>query len=252
MKLEGKAAIITGAGSGIGRAAALLFAEQGAQTAVVDIRGKEADSVVDEIRNNGKEAVAVTADLTKFAEVRSMVDQVIGLYGKVDILVTNAGWDEFKLFIKQTAADWEFQIALNLMHHIYCCQAVIPHMMKRKYGKIVTCSSVTAQSGNTGEAVYAACKGAVISFSKSLAGELGKHNITVNCVAPGLIETPLVDEVLAKLADPNKGREDYISKSPLGRTGKPEDVAAAYLFLASDESSFITGQVLAVNGGIYM
>jgi len=252
MRLQGKTAIITGSARGIGKAAALLFAKEGAKVAVVDTRQEEGNSVVNEIKGAGGEAIFLRTDLAKFDEVQSMVDRVIQQFGKVDILVTNAGWDEIKFFLDQTPDDWEFIINLNLKHHIYCCKAVLPHMVESKYGKIVMCSSDAARGGNPGESVYSASKGGVISLTKTLAREMGRHNITVNCVAPGITDTPLAEEMSAKLPAAEKIREAVIRQTPLKRTAKPEEVAYAYLFFASDDSSFITGQVLSVNGGLGM
>lgn len=252
MRLQGKTAIITGSGRGIGRAAALLFAKEGAKVGVVDVREEEGNSVVSEIKAGGGEAVFVKTDLTKLDQVQSMVDQVIQKFNKVDILITNAGWDEIKFFMDQTPADWEPMINLNLKHHIYCCKAVLPYMIEQKYGKIVMCSSDAARGGNPGESVYSACKGGVISLTKTLGREMGRHNITVNCVAPGITDTPLAEEMSAKLPAADKIREAVRKQTPLGRTAKPEEVAYAYLFFASDESSFITGQVVSVNGGLGM
>ncbi len=252
MRLAGKTAIITGSARGIGRAAALIFAREGAKVAVVDIREEEGASTVGEIKANGGEAIFIKTDLTKFDEVQGMVDKVLKQWEKIDILVTNAGWDEIKFFLDQTPKDWEFIINLNLMHHIYCCRAVLPHMVERRYGKVVMCSSDAARGGNPGESVYSACKGGVISLAKTLAREMGRYNITVNCVAPGITDTPLAEEMAAKLPAAEKIREAVRKQTPLGRTAKPEEVAYAYLFFASDESSFITGQVLSVNGGLGM
>ena len=252
MRLQNKTAIITGAGRGMGRSASLLFAKEGAKVAVVDIRPEEGNSVVSEIKDAGGEAFFVKADLTKRNDIDSMVDQVIKQFGKVDILITNAGWDEIKFFLDQNPDDWKYMIDLNLLHHIYCCRAVIPHMIENKYGKIVTCASDSARGGNPGEAVYSACKGGVIAFIKTLAREMGRHNITINCVSPGITDTPLAEEMSAKLPAAEKIREAVRRATPLGRTAKPEEIANAYLFLASDESSFITGQVLSVNGGLLM
>lgn len=252
MRLQDKTAIITGAGSGMGRSASLLFASEGAKIAVVDIRPEAGNSVVSEIKDGGGEAIFIKTDLTKVDEVQSMVEQVIQQFGKVDILITNAGWDEIKFFLDQNPDDWKYMVDLNLMHHIYCCRAVLPHMIERKYGKIVTCSSDAGRAGNPGESIYSACKGGVIAFTKTLAREMGRNNITVNCVAPGITDTPLAEEMAAKLPAADKIREAVRRATPLGRTAKPEEIANAYLFFASDESSFVTGQVLSVSGGLLM
>jgi len=252
MRLQGRTAIITGSGRGIGRSAALLFAQEGAKIAVVDIRETEGNSVVNEVKSVGGDAFFVRTDLTKYGEIKAMVDKVIKQFGKIDILVTNAGWDEIKFFLNQTPEEWEFMINLNLKHHIYSCWAVLPHMVEKKYGKIVMCASDAGRAGNPGEAVYGACKGGVIAFTKTLARELGRYNINVNCVAPGITETPLAAEMSAKGPSAEKIKEAVTRATPLGKLGKPEDVANAYLFFVSEESSHITGQVLSVNGGLLM
>ena len=252
MRLENKTAVITGGGRGIGRAASLLFASEGAEVAIIDKRPEIGNSVVSEIKQAGGKAIFVEADLTKPDQIESMIGQVIRQFEKVDILVTNAGWDEIKFFLEQNPDDWKYMVDLNLMHHIYCCRAVLPHMIERKYGKIVTCSSDSGRAGNPGEAVYSACKGGVIAFSKTLAREVARNNITVNCVSPGITDTPLSEEMSAKLPAAEKIREAVIKATPLRRTGKPEDIANAYLYFASDESSFVTGQVLSVSGGMLM
>jgi len=252
MRLQDKTAIITGSGRGMGRSAALLFASEGAKIAVVDIRKAEGNSVVGEIKDAGGEAIFIETDLTKSNDIESMVDQVINQFDKIDILITNAGWDEITFFMDQDPADWENMVNLNLMHHIYCCRAVLPHMIERKYGKIVTCSSDAGRSGNPGESIYSACKGGVIAFTKTLAREMGRNNITVNCVSPGITDTPLAEEMAAKHPAGEKIREAVIKSTPLRRTAKPEEIAYAYLYFASDESSFVTGQVLSVNGGMQM
>ena len=252
MRLQEKTAIITGGGSGMGRSASLLFAREGAKVAVVDIRPETGNAVVNDIKQAGGEAIFIKTDLTKPDEIESMVDQVIQQFEKVDILITNAGWDEIKFFLDQNPDDWAYMINLNLMHHIYCCRAVLPHMIERKYGKIVTCSSDAGRAGNPGESIYSACKGGVIAFTKTLAREMGRNNITVNCVSPGITDTPLAEEMAAKHPAGEKIREAVIKATPLRRTAKPEEIAYAYLYFASDESSFVTGQVLSISGGMLM
>lgn len=252
MRLKDKTAIITGSARGMGQAAALLFAKEGAKVAVVDIREQEGNSVVSEIKAAGGEAIFLKVDLTQFDAVKSMVEQVIKQFGKIDILVSQAGWDEIKFFLQQDPNDWDSMIALNLKAHIYCCYTILPHMAENKYGKIVLCASDAGRGGNPGEAVYSACKGGVISLTRTLAREMGRNNITVNCVSPGITDTPLSEEMSAKLEAAEKIREAVIKATPLRRTAKPEEIAYAYLFFASDESSDITGQTLSVNGGLLM
>lgn len=252
MRLQGKTAIITGSGRGMGRSAAILFAKEGAKVAVVDKREEEGNSVVKEIKSAGGEAIFIKTDLTIPEDIKSMVDKVLSQFGKLDILITNAGWDEIVFFLDQDPKGWDFMIKLNLLHHAYCCQAVLPHMIENKYGKIVMCASDAGRGGNPGEAIYSACKGGVMALTKTLAREMGRNNITVNCVCPGITETPLAAEMDQKIPAAAKIKEAVLKATPLRRLGQPEDIASAYLFLSSDESSWITGQVLSVNGGLLM
>jgi 2-hydroxycyclohexanecarboxyl-CoA dehydrogenase len=252
MKLQGRTAIITGSGRGMGRSAALLFAKEGAKVAVVDIREDEGKSVENEIKNAGGEALFIKTDLTKPDDIQNMVNKVMEKFGKIDILVTNAGWDEIKFFLEQDPKDWDFMIKLNLLHHAYCAKMVIPNMIENKYGKIVMCASDAGRSGNPGESIYSACKGGVMALTKTLARENGRFNITVNCVCPGITDTPLAEEMSAKLPAAEKIRQAVIQQTPLRRTAKPEEIAEAYLFFASDQTTFVTGQVLSVNGGLLM
>jgi 2-hydroxycyclohexanecarboxyl-CoA dehydrogenase len=252
MKLEGRTAIITGSGRGMGRSAALLFSKEGAKVAIVDIREDEGNAVVNEIKNAGGEALFIKTDLTKPDDIQNMVNKVIEKFGKIDILVTNAGWDEIKFFMDQDPKDWDFMVKLNLLHHAYCSKMVLPNMIENKYGKIVMCASDAGRAGNPGESIYSACKGGVIALTKTLAREMGRANVTVNCVSPGITDTPLAEEMSAKLPAAEKIREAVIKSTPLRRTAKPEEIAEAYLFFASDQSRFITGRVLSVNGGLLM
>lgn len=252
MRLGGKVAIITGAGRGMGRSDALIFSKEGCKVVVNDINIVDANSVVEEIRSAGGDAIAIKADVTDWNDVNNMTEQAIRHYGKVDILVTNAGWDEIKFFVDQSADEFDRQIDLNLKHHMYCCKAILKHMVERKYGKIISIATDAAHGGSPGEVVYSAAKGGVVSFVKSLAREVGRYNINVNCVCPGLTETPLGEEIAKKMPLAEKIKEAVKKSTPLGRVGQPEDIARAVLFFASDESDFITGQILSVNGGLLM
>jgi len=249
MKLQGKAAIVTGAGRGIGRAIALALAQEGAQVAVADIIRENAEAVQKEIEALGVKALAIQADLTKRAEVNRMVDSVIGQFGQIDILVNNAGWDKVQPFLESDEETWEKVIAINYKAVLHTCKATLPHMVARGGGKIVNISSDAGRVGSTGEAVYAGTKGAVIAFSKSLAREVARHQITVNVICPGLTETALLEE--SRQAMP-KVIEAITKSIPLRRTGQPEDIAKAVVFFASPMADYVTGQVLSVSGGLTM
>lgn len=237
-------ALVTGGSRGIGAAAARLFAQKGWGVAVGYEKSEaEAGKLVQELSRLGVPAMAVRADVADEGQVRRMVDNVLEKFCQLDILVCAAGISHGGLISQIDGEQWRRLFAVNVdgVHH--CCRAVLPHMLGRKSGSIVTVSSMWGQVGASCEAAYSATKGAVIAYTKALAKELGPSNIRVNCVAPGVIDTDmnaqLSPEDMAALAD----------ETPLGRIGTPEEAAAAIAFLASDEASFVTGQVLAPNGG---
>ena len=250
-KMEGKTALVTGAGSGIGRAIAQRLAADGARVAVADINAEEAGKTEQFIRAAGGEALALGVDITDFEAVRSAVSQAQERLGRIDVLVNNAGWDRVEPFIKNTPALWDQLIAVNLKGPIHCCRAVLDGMIAGGGGKIVSISSDAARVGSTGEAVYAACKGGIISFSKTLARELARHTITVNVICPGPTDTPLLKEVTAG-EQGAKIIEAMTRAVPLRRLWRPEEIAAAVAFFASADADFITGQVLSVSGGLTM
>ncbi|MBW2028697.1 MAG: glucose 1-dehydrogenase [Deltaproteobacteria bacterium] len=253
MRLKDRVAIITGAGSGMGRADSLLFAREGAKVVVNDINQKNIDGVVKEIEGAGGEALGYKADVTKMDEVEAMVEETVKRYGKVDILVSNAGWDELRPFLHTDRGFWDKILNLNLLGHMNCVKAVLPHMLKNKYGKIVTIGSDAGRLGNPMEAPYAAAKGGVIAFTKTIAREFGRANITANCVCPGITETPLAEQMISAIPEKEKAlkmMETVRKVTPMGRLAKPEDVAGAVIFFASDDSSFVTGQVISVSGGL--
>lgn len=252
MRLKDRVAIITGAGNGMGKADALLFSQEGAKVVVNDIRQEDIDSVVDEIKRQGGEALGYKADVTKFGEVEAMVQEAVNQYGKVDILVSNAGWDSLMPFMETDPSFWEKILSLNLVGHMNCVKAVLANMMENKYGKIVTIGSDAGRMGNPLEAPYSAAKGGVIAFTKTIAREMGRYNITANCVCPGITEgTRLSDELVSTNPQAAKMLEGVKKMTPMGgRLGRPEDVAKAVLFFASDDSSFVTGQVASVSGGL--
>ena len=254
MRLKEKVAIITGAGNGMGRADALLFAKEGAKVVVNDIRQENLDEVVKEITEAKGEAFGYKCDVSEAEEVEAMVAETINRYGKVDILVSNAGWDQLRPFLDTDRAFWDRIFNLNLIGHLNCVKAVLPNMIKNKYGKIVTIGSDAGRMGNPMEAPYSAAKGGVIAFTKTIAREFGRANITANCVCPGITEnTRLSKEMVEDIPDKEKAikmKATVAKVTPMGRLAEPEDVAKAVLFFASDDSSFVTGQVLSTSGGL--
>jgi 3-oxoacyl-[acyl-carrier protein] reductase len=237
-------AIVTGASRGIGRAVARTLASAGASV-VAGARGENAAETVQEITAAGGSAIAVPLDVTDDASITALVAKATSTFGKVDILINNAGITRDTLMLRMKRDDWDAVIATNLTGAFTCTQAVLKGMVKQRYGRIVTISSVVGQSGNAGQANYAASKAGLIGFSKALAREVASRNITVNVVAPGLIDTDMTRAIT------DAAQQDWAASIPLGRLGTPDDIAAAVCFLASDAASYITGHVLAVNGGMY-
>jgi len=254
MRLKDRVAIITGAGNGMGRADALLFAKEGARIVVNDIRQEDIDTVVKEIGDAGGEAIGCKADVTKMEEVEAMVAEAVNKWGKIDILVSNAGWDRLQPFMNSDRAFWDKILDLNLIGHMNCVKAVLPDMLKNKYGKIITIGSDAGRMGNPLEVPYSAAKGGVIAFTKAVAREFGRANITANCVCPGITEgTRLSKEMVEDIPDKEKAikmKETVAKVTPMGRLATPEDVAGAVIFFASDDSRFVTGQVLSTSGGL--
>ena len=243
MRLQGKVAIITGAARGIGRETALLFAAEGAKVVICDLLD-EGEEVAEEIRSRGGEAIFYKLDVTDRDAVKRMVDAVVERYGRIDILINNAGITRDAQFLKMTEEDWDKVIAVNLKGVFNVTQAVAPVMVAQGKGKIVNAASVVALYGNFGQTNYVASKAGVIGMTKVWARELGRKGINVNAVAPGFIQT----EMTAKV--PEKVLQMVRERTPLGRLGTPRDVAYAYLFLASDESDYVNGAVLSVDGGL--
>lgn len=249
--MRGKIAFVTGAGSGIGRAIASHLAREGARVAVADINLEGAHETEQAIRDAGGEALALGVDITDLQAVRAAVRDTANRFGAVNILVNNAGWDRIEPFIQNPPELWDKLININLKGPIYCCRAVIDGMIAAGSGKIVNISSDAARVGSTGEAVYAACKGGIISFSKALARELARYQISVNVVCPGITDTALIKEITQ--AEYGKKVIDAVVRTiPFRRMGRPEEIAAAVAFFASSEADFITGQVLSVSGGLTM
>jgi 2-hydroxycyclohexanecarboxyl-CoA dehydrogenase len=250
--LKDKTVIVTGGGGGIGSATCKRFAEEGAKLAVYDINKEAASAVADGIRRAGGSAQAYAVDLTDLNGVAKAVSATNSDLGPIDVLVNNAGWDRFTPFLKSTPDLWDKIIAINLKGVLNTMYAVLPDMAERKKGRVVTVASDAGRVGSSGEAVYAACKGGLIALSKTLAREHARHGITFNVVCPGLTETALFTDFLASSGNPEKLREAFVRATPLGRIGKPEDLPGAICFLACEEASFITGQVISVSGGLTM
>jgi 3-oxoacyl-[acyl-carrier protein] reductase len=245
MDLSERVALVTGASRGIGRAIAQTLAKQGA-TVVAAARGENARAVADEITATGGRAEFATVDVTAPASAEQAVGGVVARHGRIDILVNNAGITRDQLMLRMKLEDWDAVIATNLTAAFALTQAALKHMIRQRSGRIVSISSVVGQGGNPGQANYAASKAGLIGFSKAVALEVASRGITVNVVAPGLIETDMTRAIT------EEARGEWQHRIPLKRLGTPEDVAAAVCFLASKEASYITGQVLAVNGGMYM
>ncbi len=244
MRLEGKIAIITGSGQGIGKAAALLFASEGASVAVADINAPQAEAVAQQIGEAGGNAMAVRVDVASAAEAEAAVRSVAARYGTVDILVNNAGITRDATLAKMTEEQFDQVIAVNLKGVFNMTRAVIPVMEEKGYGRIVNTSSVAGLYGNFGQTNYVATKSGVIGMTRVWARELGRKGITVNAVAPGFIATEMIATVPEKVVAMIRDR------TPLRRLGQPSDIANAYLFLSSDEASFVNGAVLSVDGGM--
>ena len=243
MRLKDKIAVITGAGAGIGRATALRFTEEGAKVVVVDVDEKAGKEVVNMIEEQKGVAIFYNVDVRNQTAIDHMIEEVVKKYGRIDILVNNVGRPKDALLVKMLEEDWDFAIELNLKSVFLCSRKVAPIMIEHKYGKIVNIISMAYQ-GNVGQSNYAAAKSGIVGFTKSLAKELGRFNINVNVVSPGLIDTPLLRSFDESVI------ERLLKDVPLRKVGEPVDVANAILFLSSDESKYITGQVFHVSGGL--
>ena len=242
--LSDKVVIVTGASRGIGRGIATMMAARGAHV-VAAARGDNAADTVAEIHAGGGKGDVASLDVTDTGAVEALVSGVLERHGRIDVLVNNAGITRDQLMLRMKRDDWDQVIGTNLTAAFTCAQAVLKPMIKQRRGRIISISSVVGQSGNAGQANYAASKAGLIGFSKALAREVASRNVTVNVVAPGLIDT----EMTRAIAE--KAQIDWAAQIPLGRPGEVADVAAAVCFIASDEASYITGQVVAVNGGMY-
>jgi 3-oxoacyl-[acyl-carrier protein] reductase len=244
--LSDKVAIVTGASRGIGRVIAVALAEQGAKV-VASARNAEAlENLIAEIKAQGGEALAVIGDVALEEDANNLVQQAIATYGQVDILVNNAGITRDGLLLRMKNEDWDAVLDTNLKGAFLCTRAVAKVMSKQRSGRIINMSSVVGEMGNAGQANYCASKAGLLGLTKSVARELARRNVTVNAITPGFIVTEMTEDMT------DKARQAMTEQIPLGRPGEAEDVANAVLFLASDQSSYITGQVLGVNGGMYM
>jgi 2-hydroxycyclohexanecarboxyl-CoA dehydrogenase len=253
INFENKTALVTGGARGIGRAIAAMFAEAGADVMIADFRIEEAQITAREIaQSTGRRIEALRTDVTNFEEVKKLVGETIRHFDKIDALVNSAGWDRLMPFVKTTPDMWERVISVNFRGVLHTCHATLPHMMERKEGSIVNISSDTARVGSFGEAIYAASKAAIIAFSKTLAREHARDHIRVNAVCPGLVETPLIEEMRADDDFTAKILGSIVNYIPFKRLGRPEEIAPVVLFLASDAASYITGQTFSVNGGLNM
>jgi 3-oxoacyl-[acyl-carrier protein] reductase len=247
MKLKDRVATITGAARGIGKAIALTFVREGAKVAIVDIDQKQLEALKNEIEKTKGEAITISCDITKSPEVQAMVNQVKRTFGRIDILVNNAGIIRRGTIETMTEEDWDRVMEVNLKGTFNCCKAVVDIMKQQGYGKIVNVSSIAGKIGDiTSAPGYGPSKAGVDALTKTLARQLASYGINVNAVSPHAIET----EMSAQWSE--ERRREIIASIPLGRLGKPGDVAEAVLFLASDDASFITGEILDVNGGALM
>jgi 2-hydroxycyclohexanecarboxyl-CoA dehydrogenase len=251
-RFHNQTVVITGGGGGIGGATCRRFGTEGARVAVFDLNLEAAEKVAAAIRAEGGTAEAFKCDITDRASVNAAVAATEAKLGPIDVLVNNAGWDVFKPFTKTEPAQWDKLIAINLTGALHMHHAVLPGMAARKKGRIVNISSDAARVGSSGEAVYAACKGGLVAFSKTIAREHARHGITVNVVCPGPTATALFEDYKQGAGNPEKLMEAFTRSIPLGRIGQPDDLPGAVLFFASSDAAFVTGQVLSVSGGLTM
>jgi len=246
MILKDKVALITGAAQGIGKAIALKLADSGADAVIVDMNLEKAQETAKEIEGRGRRAIALKANVANLQETEAMIDETVAKLGAIHILVNNAGITRDALILRMKEEDWDAVIAVNLKGVFNCTKAAVKHMAKQRYGRIINIASIVGEMGNAGQANYSASKAGVIALAKTVAREFASRNITCNAIAPGFIETAMTQALSEKV------REELAKQIPMARLGTPEDVAEGVLFLVSDSSNYITGQVLNINGGMYM
>ena len=246
MELAGQIAVITGSARGIGKTIAISLAEAGANIVISDLNVEEGKATVGEIEAMGREAIWVQADVSKSNQANQLIESTLEKFGRLDILINNAGITRDNLLMRMSEDEWDSVIAVNLKGTYNCIRAATKIFMKQRTGRIINIASVVGQMGNAGQANYASSKAGVIGLTKSVAKELAGRNILVNAVAPGFIETAMTEKL------PEKAKESLIQLIPLAKLGQPEDVAKVVLFLSSDRSSYITGQVINVDGGMVM
>jgi 2-hydroxycyclohexanecarboxyl-CoA dehydrogenase len=251
-RFENKTVIVTGGGGGIGGATCRRFGREGARVAVFDLNHEAARKVAADIQQTGGKAEAFECDITRRSSVDAAVAAAESRLGPIDVLVNNAGWDVFRPFTKTEPAQWDKLIAINLTGALHMHHAVLPGMSARKAGRIVNIASDAARVGSSGEAVYAACKGGLVAFSKTIAREHARHGINVNVVCPGPTDTALFADYKEGAGNPEKLEKAFRRSIPLGRIGQPDDLPGAILFFASDDAAYVTGQVLSVSGGLTM
>lgn len=250
MRLENKVCIITGGGSGIGRAASLLFAKEGARLAIADKRLEAARAVADECKERGAEAIAIAVDVSKADDVKRMVDETVAKFGRLDVLLNNAGYGIAGSVLETEEAAWDDLMAVNVRGVFLCTKYAIPAMKASGGGSIVNTASVVANVGIRNRAAYCASKGAVAALTRAVAIDHVADGIRCNAIAPGTIDTPYFSEILAKSPDAAAVRRGLEQRQLMNRLGTPEEIAAGMLFLASDESSFATGSILTIDGGM--
>lgn len=246
MDLRGRVAIVTGAAQGIGKSIAIQLAAAGANVVIADLAEEMAKTVAEEISRKGTEVISIGVDVSSLSSVEEMVKKTLDKFGRIDILVNNAGITRDALVMRLKEEDWDLVLDVNLKGAFNCIKAVSPVMLKQKSGKIVNIASIVGIIGNVGQANYSASKGGLIALTKSCARELASRQINVNAVAPGFIQTSMTERLPAEV------KQKLSSQIPFGKLGKPEDVANVVLFLVSEESSYITGEVIKVDGGMAM
>jgi len=244
MSLRDKVSLVTGAARGIGKEIALTVAGEGSDVAICDLSSEELGGVCDQIKSLGRRSLSIECDVRNSAQVERMLEILLDKLGRIDILINNAGITRDSLLVRMKESDWDDVLTVNLKGTFNCTKAVVPSMMKQRWGRIINIASVIGLIGNAGQANYAASKAGIIGFTKSMARELASRQITVNAIAPGFIQS----DMTARL--PDEQRQKMISQIPLGKTGAPRDVAHVALFLAREEASYITGQVIQVDGGM--